>query len=271
MKKNDFINIAINKKTRIIFGGLLIVTVIISFLGLTVLALQPDMTEDIPPEIKQLLVTPASAQEIGEDFLCPCCDTVVADCTCGLAKQRQEFLLNELNSGKNKLEIYEEYIKEYGAEEFKDEATAETVKQYLADNAPEDRPIIEILEETIDAGTLSQSEYAEGDKFELEYTVKNVGTQNLIINGIDTSCMCTTAQLILGDQKSPLQGMSHGKQKIEEWEMNLTQNEQAILKVFYDPNAHGDFTGQITRTVTLKSNDPINSRIEVKFDLNQVE
>lgn len=225
----------------------------------------------IPGEFKELMVKPAHAHEIEEEFICPCCGDLVADCTCGMAVDRRAYIEDLIADGYDKLEIFQSYANKYDLSEFKDDELKNTVTKYIETTAPEVRPIIKISEDTREIGDLVQADYKEGERYELEYEVKNVGDEDLIINNIDSSCMCTKAKLISEGQESPELGMNHGDtSNIQSWEIVIKPGESAILKVYYDPNAHGEFSGEITRTVTLKSNDPINSKISVKFELNQI-
>lgn len=65
--------------------------------------------------------------------------------------------------------------------------------------------------------------------------------------------MCTTAQLIIGDTKSPEFGM-HSKSA---YVMEVPGGETAELKVVFDPAFHGpNGVGPINRQITVETNDP---------------
>lgn len=225
---------------------------------------------NIPSQYHKYLIQPASAHEIENDFLCPCCGEEVADCTCDMAKERRSFIEAMIDKGEEELFIYAAYAKEYDLSEFRDDKLSSVIQNYLIDTAPQERPQIIISEDHKDLGELIQEDYAQGDRLEMEFEVKNKGSKDLIINGIDSSCMCTKGQLINGEQISPELGMDHSEKQPEEWNVTIKPGETATLKVFYDPNVHGELSGDISRTVTLESNDPINSKISVKFDLTQI-
>lgn len=227
--------------------------------------------KDIPREFREFLIKPVSAHEVEEDFLCPCCGQEVAECDCGMAEERRAFIEKRLSEGKNTMEIYSEYAAEFDISEFKEDELAATVEDYLAYSAPEDRPSIEIPEDTKEMGELVQKDYKEGDRLEMEFEIRNAGNRDLVISGLNTSCMCTSARIIAGDQKSPEVSMSHeGDEETEEWNVTIKPGDQATLEVYYDPNAHGEFSGDITRTVTLETNDPVKPNVSVKFELTQI-
>lgn len=100
---------------------------------------------------------------------------------------------------------------------------------------------------------------------EKTFEIKNDGTENLKLFGVTTSCMCTTAQLILDDKSSPKFGM-HDKSS---YVMEVPPGKTAKLKVVFDPAFHGPSgIGPINRQITVATNDPDNS--EQKYMLTAV-
>lgn len=80
-------------------------------------------------------------------------------------------------------------------------------------------------------------------KIELTYTVRNDGGSELRIEKISTSCDCTKAII---DQEQIAPGQS------------------AVLTVTLDP-MEDNLYGDITRVIYLRSNDPENPEVSVKF------
>jgi hypothetical protein len=112
----------------------------------------------------------------------------------------------------------------------------------------------------------------EGGTVTATVLVKNEGQGDLVIDNIETSCMCTTAMLTIRDTVSPVYGMNMNDGKHPTgWSGTVHPEEEALLHVFYDPTMHGDFRGPLTRTISLFSNDPIDFQKEVKIEINQVE
>lgn len=99
-----------------------------------------------------------------------------------------------------------------------------------------------------------------------EFRIKNNGTQEIKIGKIYTSCMCTTAQFIRGEiKKGPFGMQGHGY--IPPVNESLAPSEEAIVKVVFDPAAHGPAgVGPIKRTVYVEG---VNSRLaEFNFSAN---
>lgn len=112
-----------------------------------------------------------------------------------------------------------------------------------------------ITEKTYDWGEIGIN----NGKVEHEFEIKNDGTSDLVLSGVTTSCMCTTAQLILDDQSSPIFGM-HTKSN---YSLKVPAGKSAKLKVIFDPAYHGpNGVGAITRQIKVLTNDPANSELE---------
>lgn len=106
-----------------------------------------------------------------------------------------------------------------------------------------------VTDTTYDWGTIGINDGKVGKEFE----ISNSGTGPLKLSNIETSCMCTTAQLILGDTQSPAFGM-HAKSG---YIMEVPPGGTAKLKVVFDPLFHGPSgVGPISRQVTVTTNDP---------------
>lgn len=94
------------------------------------------------------------------------------------------------------------------------------------------------------------------------FKIKNDGTDTLKLSNVVTSCMCTTAQLSLGDKTSPTFGM-HSKSS---YVLDVPSGETAELKVIFDPAFHGPSgVGPINRQIKVETND--QSSPELNFML----
>lgn len=127
-------------------------------------------------------------------------------------------------------------------------------------------PKISITPVVQDLGNISTSKGTVSTLFVLE----NTGSGDLVIRDMETSCMCTEAAVVIGDREGPRFGMrGHGQRPVG-WSATLKPGEKATLKVYYDPTAHGDLRGPVTRLVRIYSNDPARTYVEVRIELNQV-
>ena len=78
---------------------------------------------------------------------------------------------------------------------------------------------------------------------DLDYTVKNTGNADLVIEKVSVSCECTTAEL----EKN-----------------TIPPGESAGLRVKFDP-AEDNLFGDIQRIIYLRSNDPKKPEVEAEF------
>lgn len=112
-----------------------------------------------------------------------------------------------------------------------------------------------------DFGTISMKN---GDVTK-EFTITNPTAADIIIRGLETSCMCTTALLIGpdGSTKGPfgMAGMGGQTQTND----TIKGGESRTLRVIYNPNAHGPAgVGSIDRFVTVTDTDGGTLRFEIK-------
>ena len=98
-----------------------------------------------------------------------------------------------------------------------------------------------------------------------EFTVTNPTDKDITVRTILTSCMCTTAFIVQqnGNAKGPfgMEGMGY----IPPANERIASGESRIIRVVYDPNAHGPAgIGQIDRFVTLTSASGGTVQLEIK-------
>ena len=86
------------------------------------------------------------------------------------------------------------------------------------------------------------------------FRVKNTGTEPVTVNKMYTSCMCTTAVLMVGNKKIGPYGMpGHGF--IPNINQAIAPEEVAEVEVVFDPAAHGPAgIGRIERVVVIENN-----------------
>jgi len=125
-----------------------------------------------------------------------------------------------------------------------------------------------ISEETWNFGDIPMSEGIATKSISLT----NNTTVPITVTNMQTSCMCTTAQIVHSDgSKSGLKGMvGHGgTSSLSE---TIQAGEVATLLINFDPNAHGpSATGPITRNVELETNSQAQPTIKLTFSGNVVK
>lgn len=209
------------------------------------------------------------AQELYDEFSCPCCTDTIGDCACPMAKERQNYIDSLLELGETEeSEIILGYVEKYGLSSMVDDAKAQKIKDLLIDRAPADRPAISLSPSAIDLGEVSVKK----GRVQADFVLENKGDSDLVIDRLETSCGCTTVRLILEDGEGPLFGMpGHGlNEKIKDWTARIESGGTVRLRVYYDPSVHPNFEGSVIRTISVFSNDPVNTEARVQIELKQI-
>ncbi len=127
---------------------------------------------------------------------------------------------------------------------------------------------LKISEKSWNFGTIPMSEGI----VTREVQLSNDSSNPMTITDMETSCMCTTAQVVHEDgAKSGIKGMpGHGgASSLSE---TVAPGETVTLLVNFDPNAHGPSgTGLINRTVSVKTNSAVQPEITLSFSGNVVK
>lgn len=98
-----------------------------------------------------------------------------------------------------------------------------------------------------------------------EYEIKNKSANTLRLKKVVTSCMCTKAQVVVGDAKTRFYAMEMGGAKNPIISLDIPGNSVAKVIVRFDPAAHGiQGVGPIDRKVFLTFMDPVGTK-EVGF------
>ncbi|MCL4354441.1 DUF1573 domain-containing protein [Patescibacteria group bacterium] len=96
------------------------------------------------------------------------------------------------------------------------------------------------------------------------FPIKNIGTANLEIVNIKTSCMCTNAFFRKGKSESPQFGMSTPP---SDWKGVLKPGEEAEIVAAFDAKYHGpQGVGPIARSVSFETNDADSPYVEFNFN-----
>ncbi len=127
-------------------------------------------------------------------------------------------------------------------------------------------PVLRVSPGTYELGQVSQAKGI----VTVELATANGGEADLVIREMETSCGCTRAALIVDGKEGPWFGMrGHGEWPVG-WSARLRPGERAVLRVQYDPDAHGIYRGPIDRIVIIYSNDPQQPQAQVRLSGTQV-
>lgn len=209
------------------------------------------------------------AKEVYLMFTCPCCGNPLdkeSPC-CGSATQMIDFIDQKVTTGASKDDVILATAQEFGLERFANESERSALREKLLANAPKDAPKITAADVKKDLGTVSLKK----GTVTTEFTIKNTGKTDLVINKLSSSCGCTSASLVYQGTEGPRFYMAgHGQDEPDaSWQVAIAPGDEAQIKVHYDPTVHPDLTGPVTRTVSVHSNDPVDFETKLTITLEQ--
>ena len=125
---------------------------------------------------------------------------------------------------------------------------------------------------TVSPATKSLGEVSvTGGRVSTEFAVSNEGDQPITIHDMETSCMCTEATLVVDGVAGPTFGMrGHGPWPTE-WAEAIPAGATATLRVDYDPAAHPDLRGPVTRVVRLYTDAADLPHLDAKLEIDQTD
>jgi cytochrome c-type biogenesis protein CcmH/NrfF len=256
---------------KYVFGGLLILTLFTAIFTFATFSSSHDMGME-SNEISGNVISSLSAktpQEMYKKFQCSCCgESIDANC-CGMAKQRMEHVDQLMLGGLNENEVTVKMVKKFGFDILMDPSEEDKIKEFIQEQAPDNPPKIIIEPTTKNLGLVKQSE----GKVSTFFTLKNLGDGDLVIENMDTSCMCTSVRIIYNGNEGPIFGMSMHGTNPENYKLTIAPGDSAQLEVLYDPLAHGiqkKSEARIIREVTIVSNDPVDFQKKLRIELTQI-
>lgn len=254
--------------------GVLMLLALIALYPAVGMSIGKMMKKSMSMGVDSLSIIPAvSASKSLDDyypmFQCSCCGKPIDTNCCGMAKQRKDYLDKLFNEGLDEDEIMYGMVKKFGFDILMNSSDEQAIRDYIKSNAPDNPPKIEFDMERHDFGTISQKDGI----IETTFLLTNTGGTDLVIENMDSSCMCTEASLIYDGKESPRFGMSMHGGNPEDFELKIAPGDTVTLKVFYDPMAHGVQEKpelQITREITITSNDPVDFQKKIRIELTQL-
>ncbi|MCF7908076.1 MAG: DUF1573 domain-containing protein [Candidatus Omnitrophica bacterium] len=205
-------------------------------------------------------------EDIYSKLECCKCGKSFISCTCAHAKEMKAYIDAFLEAGLGEEEIMLKIAKKYSLDSIIDFKTKKVVEKKLIEEAGAKRPEIFIKPLAYDLGKVSKSK----GKLELAVKVKNKGNTALTINELKTSCGCTTVRLKTKKSESPAFSMNMENLK-SSWKADLAPAEEGKLIIVTDLDHPHVKLGHMARSVTIKSNDPVYSTINVEFEVEIVE
>ncbi len=220
------------------------------------LGVKPSMDVEIPNP-----VSPVEAKEIYSMFTCPCCGQLLnkeKPC-CGSMTQMIDFIDQKVSTGASKDEVILATAQEFGVDRLADEAMRSALREQLLARAPQDAPKISTSEVKRDLGTVRLSQGI----VTTDFTIKNSGKSDLIVDKLSSSCGCTSGSLVYRGKEGPRFYMAgHGQAAPDpSWQVAIAPGDEATV--------HPDLTGPVTREVSIHTNDPVDFETKLTITLNQ--
>jgi len=98
------------------------------------------------------------------------------------------------------------------------------------------------------------------------FPIKNIGTKDLEIANLSTSCACTKVLFKSSNDNSERFGMK-GMSQPSDWKGILKPGESAEIVAEFDAQYHGpQGVGPISRTVSIETNDTDHPYVEFNFE-----
>ncbi|OGK11299.1 hypothetical protein A2954_01930 [Candidatus Roizmanbacteria bacterium RIFCSPLOWO2_01_FULL_37_12] len=117
-----------------------------------------------------------------------------------------------------------------------------------------EKPKVEVKEVTKDLGDMKVSDQKSAD-----FSIKNIGSRELTLFNISSSCGCTVGQIIIEGKESREFGM-HAQ---SDESFAISPDKSALVKVTYRPYIM-PVSGLVDREVFVETNDPENPRLTFK-------
>lgn len=118
------------------------------------------------------------------------------------------------------------------------------------------RPIAVVSESQFDFG-----EIAMADEPTRQISIRNDGLSPLQLSNVSTSCDCTYATITMPDGAITPEYNMHSQSS---WRGELKSGETATVTIIYRP-AVMPVTGQVSRAVSIKTNDPNQPSVQIAF------
>jgi rhodanese-related sulfurtransferase len=207
-------------------------------------------------------------ENIYSEFICECCGKTIVQCKCPMASKKRAYLDGLIDGGLSENEILLRGARRFGLQTLANEDIRTQIRLELLRQAPGEHPEIAIEPLKYDFGKLSISK----GKVETSFIIRNKGNADLIIDNIKTSCGCTVASLKTADGKKTPEFSIKGKSE-PNWQISILPGAEVELVVSFDPNYHPPkkFPTYVTRTITISSNDPIESKKIIKIRAHLVQ
>lgn len=243
MKKSE------KKKYLYLLGSLIVLAVI---LGTMLIVVNANSKEE---ELNKIYST----------FTCNCCEKSLYGeddfCAIGIREEIEDMQ----ESGLSGEALFEEVVSLLGIHNIIDYDFRIETFQEMQTDLPEDRAKIQMDETSVDFGNVSESEVSYVIK---EFSLRNVGREDLYIYQVKTSCSCLTAKFVSDTWESPAYGRFSNPHGMT---VKVEPQEKIRVRVVYDARINSFFRGHEVRYVYLQTNDLEHPTVQLDIEVTHVD
>jgi hypothetical protein len=203
-------------------------------------------------------------KEIYSKLTNPHCNMPLTECECPVAKEIKGYIDALLETGVAKEEIYYKVARRFSLKAIADTQIKDTIEKRLVKDAGDKRPQIILEPNSFHFGKVSKKQ----GKVAKIFKVYNKGNAELIITNIRVSCVCITASLKVGENKSPYFGVEGAKSG---WQEKINPQESGGLEVVFDLTDPAMVAGEQTRSIFIASNDPLYPETSIRVEVEVIE
>lgn len=193
------------------------------------------------------------------------CQVMALDkCNCPDARELKAYIEALIETGAKKEDIFYRVAKKFTPAVILDKELKTEMEKRLEAEIGKDRPQISLENSSFDFGPVSRKQ----GSVKKNILISNKGNQDLIVKDIKVSCSCTTAALKVDKNISPYFGPAGAGPG---WQMVIEPGKLAELEIIFDAANPAVKEGKVKRNISIVSNDPVFSIIEVKFEVQLSE
>ena len=169
------------------------------------------------------------------------------------------------NDGLHGQKLFDESVKLLGIHNIVDENLKKSTYRRLSNNPPIVRAVINVSENVIKFGDVSESKVAFVMK---DITITNNGNSTLNIYHVGTSCSCLMAKFINEERESPSFGRFSYPYGMT---VEIPPGESMRMRITYDSRVNSFFRGFEIRYVYIQTNDILMPTYQVAIEVNHVD
>lgn len=192
-------------------------------------------------------------------FKNPHCNMPLETCNCPVGREMKGYIDGLLEAGMKEGAINYRIAKRFTLASVSDaNLKSEMEKRFAADTGGR-YPQIAIEPAAFDFGEVDKKQ----GRINKTFKIFNKGNEDLVISNIKVSCVCVSASLITGADKSPYFDTKGAPQG---WKARIKPNEGAELEIILDLGHKSVSEGDLFREISIISNDPFYPEINIKIE-----